>query len=103
MTLAAQVEHPKMVRMEVRFSPDEMASITAKARRLGISKSEVVRRCVRPLVTAAEPWVSPFEDMRISRLATNAWKSRFRRTARAARNPRRISNRVIAEIVKRPS
>ena len=63
MTLAAQVEHPKMVRMEVRFSPDEMASITAEARRLGISKSEVVRRCVRPLVKVPDPWVSPYEDV----------------------------------------
>lgn len=63
MTLAAQVEHPKMVRMEVRFSPDEMASITAKARRLGISKSEVVRRCLRSFVDVTEPWVSPYEDL----------------------------------------
>ena len=63
MTLAAQVEHPKMVRMEVRFSPDEMASITAEARRLGISKNEVVRRCLRSFVDVTEPWVSPFEDL----------------------------------------
>ena len=63
MTLAAQVEHPKMVRMEVRFSPDEMASITAEARRLGISKSEVVRRCLRSFADVTESRVSPFEDL----------------------------------------
>ena len=55
MTLAAQVEHPKMVRMEVRFSPDEMAWITSEARRLGISKSEVVRRNHDDYLYPAQP------------------------------------------------
>ena len=51
------------VRVQVLLSQDEDDALEAEARRLGISKSEVVRRCVRPLVSAAEPWVSPFEDL----------------------------------------
>ena len=51
------------VRVEIRVSQEAADAIDTEARRLGISKSEVVRRCVRPLVTAAEPWVSPFEDL----------------------------------------
>lgn len=51
------------VRVQILLSQDEDDAIEAEARRLGISKSEVVRRCVRPLVSAAEPWVSPFEDL----------------------------------------
>ncbi|MEO6045828.1 MAG: CopG family transcriptional regulator [Tepidiformaceae bacterium] len=51
------------VRVQILLSQDEDDAIEAEARRLGISKSEVVRRCVRPLVKVAEPWVSPYEDL----------------------------------------
>lgn len=51
------------VRVQILLSQDEDDAIESEARRLGISKSEVVRRCVRPLVSAAEPWVSPYEDL----------------------------------------
>lgn len=51
------------VRVQIVLSADEDAAIESEARRLGISKSEVIRRCVRPLVKASEPWVSPFEDL----------------------------------------
>ena len=51
------------VRVQILLSEDEAGAVEAEARRLGISKSEVVRRCVRPLVSAAEPWVSPYEDL----------------------------------------
>ena len=51
------------VRVQILLSQDEDDAIEAEARRLGISKSEVVRRCVRPLVKVPGPWVSPFEDL----------------------------------------
>ena len=51
------------VRVQILLSQDEDDAIEAEARRLGISKSEVVRRCVRPLVKVPERWVSPFEDL----------------------------------------
>ena len=51
------------VRVQILLSQDEDDAIEAEARRLGISKSEVVRRCVRPLVKVPEPWVSPYEDL----------------------------------------
>lgn len=51
------------VRVQILLSEDEDDAIESEARRLGISKSEVVRRCVSPLVKATEAWVSPFEDL----------------------------------------
>lgn len=51
------------VRVQILLSEDEDAAVESEARRLGISKSEVVRRCVSPLVKASEKWVSPFEDL----------------------------------------
>jgi len=51
------------VRVQILLSQDEDDAIESEARRLGISKSEVVRRCVSPLVKATEVWASPFEDL----------------------------------------
>ena len=51
------------VRVQILLSEDEDNAIESEARRLRISKSEVVRRCVRPLLIPAEEWVSPFEDL----------------------------------------
>ena len=51
------------VRVQVLLSQDEDDALEAEARRLGISKSEVVRRCVRPLVKVPDSWVSPYEDL----------------------------------------
>lgn len=51
------------VRVQILLSQDEDDAIESEARRLGISKSEVVRRCVSPLVKISEPWASPFEDL----------------------------------------
>ena len=50
------------VRVQILLSQDEDDAVESEARRLGISKSEVVRRCLRPLV-APEGTGSPFEDL----------------------------------------
>ncbi len=51
------------VRVQVLLSKDKDDAIESEARRLGISKSEVVRRCVSPLVKTSKPTVSPFADL----------------------------------------
>lgn len=53
----------KTVRVQVLLSEEEDNAIESEARRLRISKSEVVRRSIRPLVPCPEGWVSPFEDL----------------------------------------
>ncbi len=53
----------KTVRVQILLSEEEDDAIECEARKLGISKSEVVRRQIRPLVAVPEDWVSPFEDL----------------------------------------